>query len=69
MSVRNVDSIAPWTARWKFESAAGHSKRPELDLLIEPVWHEFIDALAEGARILDLATGNGADQTDFPSNG
>jgi SAM-dependent methyltransferase len=60
MSVRNVDSIAPWTARWKFESAAGQSKRPELDLLIEPVWHEFIDGLPEGARILDLATGNGA---------
>jgi ubiquinone/menaquinone biosynthesis C-methylase UbiE len=58
-SFRNMDSIAPWTACWQLESAAGGSKRPELDLHIEPVWHEFMDTLTEGARILDLATGNG----------
>ena len=59
MSLKNPDSIAPWTACWQLESAAGGSKRPELDLHIEPVWHEFMDTLTEGTRILDLATGNG----------
>lgn len=53
------DSIIPWTAYWQFESASGQSKRPELDLIIEPVWLEFTDILADGARILDVATGNG----------
>jgi ubiquinone/menaquinone biosynthesis C-methylase UbiE len=52
-------SITPWTAHWQFDSATNQSDRPELDLLIEPVWHEFTDLLSEGARILDLATGNG----------
>jgi len=59
MSIGNADSIAPWTACWQLESAVGCSERPELDLHIEPVWHEFVDTLTEDARILDLATGNG----------
>jgi ubiquinone/menaquinone biosynthesis C-methylase UbiE len=60
MSIRNSESIDPWTACWQFDSAGNRTKRPELDLLIEPIWYEFIDSLTEGARILDLATGNGA---------
>ena len=59
MSYKDLDAIAPWTACWQFESGKGRSDRPPLDLLIEPVWYEFVDLLPERARILDLATGNG----------
>jgi len=59
MSSLGKDSIAHWTAYWQFESAAGGSQRPVLDLIIEPVWFEFTDIMADGARILDVATGNG----------
>ena len=60
MSFKDPDSIAPWTASWQFESAASGSNRPPLDLLIEPSWFEFTDLLPKGARMLELATGNGA---------
>ena len=59
MSIKNPDSIAPWTACWQFEAAGERPARPELDLIIEPVWQEFTDSLAEGSKILDVATGNG----------
>ncbi len=60
MGFRSTESIAHWTARWQFDSTANRSKRPELDLLVEPVWHEFTDTFHQGDRLLDLATGNGA---------
>lgn len=59
MSSLGKEAIAHWTAYWQFESAAGGSQRPVLDLIIEPVWFEFTDIMADGARILDVATGNG----------
>jgi SAM-dependent methyltransferase len=59
MSSSGKDSIAHWTAYWQFESAASGSQRPVLDLIIEPVWFEFTDIMTDGARILDVATGNG----------
>jgi len=59
MSSRNPDSIAPWTAVWQFEAAGHRPARTEQDRVIEPAWHEFTDALADGTRLLDLATGNG----------
>lgn len=59
MSSRNPDSIAPWTAVWQFEAAGHRPARTEQDMVIEPAWHEFTDALADGTRLLDLATGNG----------
>ncbi len=59
MTTRSPESIAAWTAVWQFEAAGNRPARPEHDLVIEPVWHEFTDSLAEGARILDMATGNG----------
>ena len=59
MSSKNPDSIAPWTAVWQFEGAGHRPARTPQDAAIEPVWHEFVDALADGTRLLDLATGNG----------
>jgi SAM-dependent methyltransferase len=59
MTAGNTESIAAWTAVWQFEAAGNRPARPKHDLVIEPVWHEFIDSLADGTRILDLATGNG----------
>lgn len=59
MSSRNPESIAPWTAVWQFEAAGHRPARTEQDAVIEPVWHEFSDALADESRLLDLATGNG----------
>lgn len=59
MSNKNPDTIAPWTAVWQFEAAGHRPARTEQDAVIEPVWHEFSDALADGTRLLDLATGNG----------
>ena len=58
-SFKDPDAIAPWTASWQHESASNGSNRPPLDLLIEPSWFEFTDLLPEGARLLELATGNG----------
>ena len=59
MTSRDRESIAHWTACWQFESKVSGSDRPPLDILIEPIWFEFTDRLPRGARILDLATGNG----------
>lgn len=59
MSRRNTESIDTWTAHWQFNSKMDQTRRPELDLLLEPIWYEFTDILPDGARILDLATGNG----------
>ena len=59
MSERNTDSIDTWTAHWQFNSTDSQAKRPELDVLLEPIWTEFTDTLPDGVRILDLATGNG----------
>lgn len=59
MSSKNPDSIAPWSAVWQFEASGNRPDRPEQDVVIAPVWHEFTDALADGTRLLDLATGNG----------
>lgn len=59
MTAGNTESIAPWTAVWQFEAAGNRPARPQHDLVIEPVWHEFTDSLTNGSRILDLATGNG----------
>ena len=59
MSSSHPDSIAPWTACWQFEAAGNRPDRPEQDRIIEPVWHDFTDSMPDGARLLDLATGNG----------
>jgi SAM-dependent methyltransferase len=59
MGQTTSDPIDPWTAYWQFNAQSGNSARPELDVLLEPAWNEFTDLLPNGARILDLATGNG----------
>lgn len=55
-----TDSIEAWTAYWQFNARDSRSVRPELDRQLEPVWNEITDLLPGGARILDLATGNGS---------
>lgn len=59
MGERITDSIDAWTAYWQFNALPGESVRPELDQLLEPVWNEVTDLLPDGARVLDMATGNG----------
>jgi SAM-dependent methyltransferase len=58
--MRTTDSIDAWTAYWQFNALDSRSVRPVLDRQLEPVWNEITDLLPDGARILDLATGNGS---------
>ena len=59
MSRRNTESIDTWTAHWQFKSKMDQTRRPELDLLLKRFNYGVTDILPDGARILDLATGNG----------
>jgi SAM-dependent methyltransferase len=52
-------SIDSWTAYWRSGRGASCFEGCDTELRLTQVWNEFVDMLADGARLLDLATGNG----------
>ena len=59
MTGNDRHSIDSWTAYWRTGTGASCFEGPEVELRLAQVWNEYVDALPDGARILDLATGNG----------
>lgn len=55
----NVQAIDSWTAYWRTGSSASCFQGSDTEVRLTQVWNEFIDELPDGARLLDLATGNG----------
>jgi len=55
----NVQAIDSWTAYWRTGSGASCFVGSETEVHLTQVWNGFVDELADGARLLDLATGNG----------
>jgi len=60
MTRDNAHSIDSWTAYWRTGTGASCFEGPELEVRLTQVWNDYVDALPNDARILDLATGNGA---------
>lgn len=60
MSGNELRAIDSWTAFWRTGSGASCFESSETEVRLTQVWDEFVDELPGGARLLDLATGNGA---------
>jgi SAM-dependent methyltransferase len=60
MSAPEDASIRAWTAYWRTGRGASCCLDAGQEVGFESLWHEIVDALADGARVLDLAAGNGA---------
>lgn len=59
MAVDNAQSIDAWTAYWRSGRGASCFDGSDMELRLTQVWGDFTDGLPDGARLLDLATGNG----------
>lgn len=59
MTGGDARSIASWTAYWRTGTGASCFEGPDVELRLTQVWHDYVDGLRDGARLLDLATGNG----------
>lgn len=55
----NLQSIDSWTAYWRTGRGASCFEGSDTEVRLTQVWNEFVDALPDDARLLDLATGNG----------
>jgi SAM-dependent methyltransferase len=53
------DTIDAWSAYWRSGQGASCFAGAGAELCLSEVWHELVDGLADGSRLLDLATGNG----------
>jgi ubiquinone/menaquinone biosynthesis C-methylase UbiE len=51
--------IDAWSAYWRSGQVTSCCGGSGSEHLLTRTWHEFTDAFADGARLLDLATGNG----------
>ena len=59
MTSRNAQEIESWTEYWRTGASVSCVASPEMEAQLTILWDEFVDGLADGSRILDLATGNG----------
>lgn len=55
----SAQSIDSWTAYWRTGRGASCFEGSDTEVRLTQVWNEFVDELPDGARLLDLATGNG----------
>lgn len=51
--------IDAWTEYWKSGRAASCFEGSDVEVRLNRLWDELVDELGDGARVLDLATGNG----------
>lgn len=59
MNAETTPSIDSWTAYWRTGRGASCFDGCDTEVDLTRLWDELVDALADGARLLDLATGNG----------
>jgi SAM-dependent methyltransferase len=59
MTTDKSGSIAAWTAYWRTGKGASCFEGSQIEVRLTRIWVEFVDALRDGARLVDLATGNG----------
>jgi SAM-dependent methyltransferase len=59
MTGDSAQSIKSWTLFWRSGSGASCFESADTEVRLTQVWDEFVDKLPDGARLLDLATGNG----------
>lgn len=55
----SASAIQAWTDYWKTGRGASCFEGSDVEVRLSRLWEELVDALPEGARVLDLATGNG----------
>ncbi len=58
-----IEPLSAWDSFWKYDRLSSFQSGPGAGNYGVPIadgWHGFFDSLPDGARILDLATGNGA---------
>ncbi|HEX7719811.1 MAG TPA: class I SAM-dependent methyltransferase [Woeseiaceae bacterium] len=53
------DTIDAWSSYWRSGRGASCFAGADAELRLTEVWNELVDNLADGSRLLDLATGNG----------
>lgn len=59
MTRNDTPSIEAWTSYWQTGSGASCFSGRDLEFRLNKVWQAHVANLADGARVLDLATGNG----------
>jgi SAM-dependent methyltransferase len=59
MPTDTTHSIDAWSAYWRSGKSASCIEGVNLEELLTATWNEFFDEFPDGARLLDLATGNG----------
>ncbi len=59
MSPGRPQSIDSWTEYWRTGRGASCFEGSEVEVRLHRLWEDLVDELADGARVLDLATGNG----------
>ena len=59
MTGHNAQEIEPWTEYWRTGASVSCVASPKMESYLTCIWNKFVDGLADGSRILDLATGNG----------
>ena len=60
MNYVDAQSQDAWSAFWRTGSGASCFDDCGMDLNLHQIWSELVDKLSPDARVLDLATGNGA---------
>jgi SAM-dependent methyltransferase len=59
MADENSQPRDAWTVYWRAGRSASCFEGSDLEVRLTQLWDEFVDRLPTGARVLDLATGNG----------
>lgn len=59
MNCDRAQPIDAWTDYWKSGRGASCFEGSEAEVRLNRLWDELVDAVPDGARLLDLATGNG----------
>lgn len=55
-----LTTIEAWTSYWRTGRGASCLHGADIEVSLDKTWNELIDDFPNGARLLDLATGNGA---------
>jgi len=59
MAMSTTRENQSWTEYWRTGASVSCIAGAEVETQLTFLWNEFVDSLDDGARILDLATGNG----------
>lgn len=59
MAQATSEASDAWTVYWRAGRSASCFNGADVEVRLTRLWNEFVDRLPKGARLLDLATGNG----------